>query len=409
MRAATLAREDFSQALGSSAARTGALHARPIGLVVCDEASDPFRSAHHLVDDVEVPAVIGFARSAGTIPSVFLPGRVLSFVSITQASAITKIPEPPGDPRLVWRSTLNEDDFAVSLAELIPQVLEPAARVAPHGIGSRPYKVAVVWPKDSSRDLIDAFFEALRMNGKSALESGGNFRQFAYSKDDAGADHVVDDLLAFAPQAIVYADLDFYAKVLVPLEARWTGDPRPVYLTGSTFGEEVAEFCGHDPSRRHRFFAATNLATTMTNARLVLRYNLAFPAEPVVRSEAPQPSYDAFYLLAYAVYALGDEDISGPALSGAIQRLLPPGRKIDVGPGQILDAFETLRSSADARIDLNGAIGSLDFDPATGEAPIDYSIICPGVDDHGAASAPVDSGLVYDARTRTMKGTLRCP
>jgi serine/threonine-protein kinase len=414
MRAAELAREDFAQALGPSAARAGGLHARPIGFVACDEGGDPARAARHLAEDVEVPAVIGF-RSGATIPSVFLPHRALAVVSINQATAITKIPEPPGEPRLVWRSTLNENDFAVAIAHLIPAVLEPAARAAPNGIGSRPYKVAVVWPAGTNRDFIDAFFEALRFNDRSALENGSSFRQFAFGAEaaaghaDAAADTVIDDLLAFAPQAIVYAGDTFYPDVLVPLEARWPRGLRPVYLTGSTFGPAVAAFAGRDPTRRRRFFAVTNLATTMTNARLVLRYNLAFPGEPVVRSEAPQPSYDAFYMLAYAVYALGDQAISGPALSNAFQRLLPPGRKVDVGFAQILEAFETLRSAPDARIDLNGALGSLDFDPATGEAPVDYSVICPGVDDRGAASAPVDSGLVYDATTKKVTGTLRCP
>ncbi|MFI5300562.1 MAG: hypothetical protein ACHREM_20955 [Polyangiales bacterium] len=218
---------------------------------------------------------------------------------------------------------------------------------------------------------------------------------------------MVDSLLAFDPQVILFAYTAFTPKVLLPLEARWTGGPRPFYLTASGIFPSIAQFAGRDPSRRRRFFAVTNLSTTMANAQLVLRYNVAFPHEPIVRSEAPQPSYDAFYLLAYAVYALGDGVVSGPALSRAIGRLLPPGRKFDVGPAQIFDAFQTLRTSG--QIDLNGAIGSLDFDPATGDALIDYSIVCLGLDDNGAASASIDSGLVYDARTKKLLGAMSCP
>ena len=271
-------------------------------------------------------------------------------------------------------------------------------------------RTAPIQGNASSNAFVGSLFSTLRFNARSALENGANFREFVYDRgEDAGARDVVDDLLAFAPQAIVFTGKGFYSRVLLPLETRWTGSPRPFYLTGSGIGQEADQFIGHDAARRHRFFAATNLSTTMTNAQLVLHYNRAYPDEPIVRSEAPEPSYDAFYVLAYALYALGDQAISGPALSGAIDRVLPPGHAVDVGPNAIFEAFGALRSNASSgHIDLNGAIGSLDFDRATGEAPIDYAIVCPGVDDHGAATLSVDSGLVYDARLKKLIGTLHC-
>jgi hypothetical protein len=415
MRATEIARQDFAAALGPSAARSGPLHARPIGLVICDEGVDATRAARHLAEDVEAPAVIGFRSATNaltTIPTVLLPSHVLSFVSISQSPELTRIPESADEPRLVWRSTLNRLDPPVALARLVSDVLEPRMRAERGGIGDRPLKVAAVWPKTSSHDFVEALFDALRYNGRSALDNDANFRQFVFERDtDAGVNEsVVKDLLAFAPHVIVFAGEPFYGRVLAPLEAQWPASaraPRPVYLTASGLTSHAAEFAGRDPSKRHRFFAATNLSTTATNAKLVLRYNVAYPQEPTSRAVAPQPSYDAFYTLAYATYALGDAPITGPALSRAIERLLPPGRKIDVGPVPIFEGFEALR--AGGRIDLNGAIGSLDFDPSTGEAPIDYAIVCPGVDDAGNAAAAVDSGLVYDSRTKKLVGALGCP
>jgi hypothetical protein len=127
----------------------------------------------------------------------------------------------------------------------------------------------------------------------------------------------------------------------------------------------------------------------------------------VTRSAAPSPSYDAFYTLAYAVQAIGAGPVDGLALARALERLTPPGPRIEVGPSGVLEAFQMLR--AGGRIDLEGAIGSLDFDPATGEAPIDYTILCFGVDEHGRAVPSVDSGLVYESKTKTLRGALRCP
>jgi serine/threonine protein kinase len=407
MRAAELAREDFAQALGPSASRAGNFHARPIALVVCDEGVDPQRAAKHLVEDVEVPAIIGFRSTSSAlnvIATELLPNHVLSLVSISQAPAVTRIPEPADEPRLVWRSTLDRDDCVRPLAALVSDVLEPKARSA--GLGTRPLKVATVWAKAASHDMVEALFGALRFNGKSALDNGPNFRQFVFENDDASNGSLVSSLLTFAPNVIFFAEEAFVSKVIPPLEEQWRGPLRPTYLTESGLSSS-ATFAGNDAARRHRFFAATNVSTTMTNADLVLRYNMAFPREPIIRTEAPQPSYDAFYLLAYATYALGDERVTGPALSRAFERLSSPGRRVDVGPGSIYDAFGALR--AGDPIDLVGAIGSLDFDRATGEAPIDYAIVCLGTDDTGASSSSVDSGLVYDATTKKLSGVLRCP
>jgi hypothetical protein len=415
IRAAELARQDFAASLGQGASRAGPLHARPIGLVVCDEGVDAVRAVRHLAEDVEAPAVIGFRSSTSareTISKVLLPDQVLSLISISQAPSLTTIPEPADEPRLIWRSTMNRVDWAPPLARFISDVLEPAARAGPHGIGDRPLRVAAVWANVANHDVLEALFGTLRFNGLSALENGANFRQFVYEGgQDAGAPDVVDALLGFAPQVIVYAGKGFGPKVLLPLEAAWAsraGGPRPVYLTSSGIPWAfAADFAGRDSSRRRRFFSAIERSATLTNAQLVLRYNVAFPGQPVTQTLAPQQSYDAYYALAYAIYALGDAPITGPALSHAIERLLPPGLEVDVGPAQIVRGFEALRSGG--RIDLNGSGGGLDFDPRTGEAPIDVAIECLSVDDHGRAAAPVDSSLFYDARAKKLVGALHCP
>jgi hypothetical protein len=410
-RAADLAREDFASALGSNASGTDSTRARPIGLVLCDETVDSLRAAKHLAADVEVPAVLGFrsrltARSV--IPAVLLPAHVDSFIAISQAPDLTRIPEPRDEPRLVWRSTLDANDTAAPLAALVSDVLEPRARSARGAVHDAPIRVAVA-RRGRAGDIADEIFRALRFNGKSALENGDDFRQYVVDESTgAGADQTLESLLAFRPQIIFALGNAFTSKVLEPLEKRWGQGPRPVYVFDSgDFADAVSSFAGKDPQRRHRFFGVTNLSSRMTNAQLVLRYNLTFPTEPVMRTNAPQPSYDAFYTLAYSILALGDAPITGPAISRAMDRLRPPGRAIDVGPQGIFDAFTALR--AGERVDLNGAIGSLDFDPATGEAPIDYAIVCLGVDDHGVASGAIESGLVYEAVAKKLTGALRCP
>jgi branched-chain amino acid transport system substrate-binding protein len=168
----------------------------------------------------------------------------------------------------------------------------------------------------------------------------------------------------------------------------------------------VVAYIGASVERRRRFLGLTSESTTATNARFVARYNEAF-SQTVTRTFSPNSSYDAFYLVAYAALALGDAPITGAALSGAVPRLLPPGKAIDVGPSGIFDAMNELASGRN--IDLNGATGRLDFDVDTGDAPVDLAVLCPDVDAHGVATSVRESGLMYDATSRTLRGTLRCP
>ena len=57
-------------------------------------------------------------------------------------------------------------------------------------------------------------------------------------------------------------------------------------------------------------------------------------------------------------------------------------------------------------VDLVGSTGSLDFDPATGEAPTDDVILC--LKNERGQTAAVESGLVYRAGAKKLEGQLRC-
>ncbi len=127
-----------------------------------------------------------------------------------------------------------------------------------------------------------------------------------------------------------------------------------------------------------------------------------FPGERITAATAPASAYDAFYLIAYASYALGDAPVTGTNLARAFQRLQPPGSPIPVGPSGILDALEALRSTGS--VDLDGASGHLDFDLSTGESTVDLAVQSVGVDGDGHAQG-VPSGIVFDASTKRLGGT----
>jgi branched-chain amino acid transport system substrate-binding protein len=148
------------------------------------------------------------------------------------------------------------------------------------------------------------------------------------------------------------------------------------------------------------------VSTTTANARMVLHYNETFP-EPITRTAAPNTSYDAFYLAAFATYAAGREAITGASLARAMARLVPPGTPVDVGPSGVFAAYTALARGE--HVDVNGTTGPLDFDLTTGEAAVDLAVLCAEVDARGAAIGNHESGQVYAARTARLEGEPRCP
>jgi serine/threonine-protein kinase len=409
-RAVELARRDFAQILAGSKARPHGTH--PIAVLSCDDAADSRRALHHLVDEVGVPAVIGFRTSNEAIEaatSSLIPSGVLTVAALNTSPMLSSLPQPQGQPRLVWRTTYSAAEMALPIAQLVPEVLEPELRPR---LGANPLRVAIVRQDDATGlGFADALFRNLKFNGRSALENESSYHEFVSSlgagDDPAEYDKLVPKLAAFAPHVIVFFGSDeSLVHVAGALERGWHDPVRPRYVRTSPLGPLVHQFIGTSADRRRRFLSLTTVSTTPANARFVVRYNEAF-GEGVTRTLSPNSSYDAFYLVAYATHALGDAPVTGVGLASAIPRLTPPGPRIDVGPSGIFDVIRQLAGGG--RVDLNGATGPLDFDPSTGDARVDLAVLCVDVDGRGVASGNRESGLVFEAMSGALRGALKCP
>jgi ABC-type branched-subunit amino acid transport system substrate-binding protein len=430
--AVDLARADFAQMLAGANARPQG--GRPLALLACDDAVDPHRALRHLVDEVGVPAVIGFRSSNEAIEaatSTLIPKGVMGVAALNTSPMISSLPAGANGERLIWRTTYSAAELALPIAKIVPEVLEPELR-SKGGLGKdATMRVALLRQEDAAGlGFADALFRTLRFNGRAALENEGAYHEFVYADASrsgtsqkpsssgaasANLDEVAAKLVAFAPQVIVdFGGDDPFVGILERVEKSWPESAvRPRYVKAGTFAPSVVQFLGASPERRHRFLGLTSESSTAANARFVARYNETYE-DSVTRTFSPNSSYDAFYVVAYAALALGDGSITGSSLSGAVGRLLPPGKAIDVGPSAIFDALNEL--AAGRNIDLYGATGRLDFDLHTGDAPIDIAVLCAASDDHkvgrnqtpGAPSVR-ESGLVYDATARALVGELRCP
>ena len=99
------------------------------------------------------------------------------------------------------------------------------------------------------------------------------------------------------------------------------------------------------------------------------RYQAKFAVDPNSTSFTAQ-NYDAAYLLAlaasWAATAKGDQPISGVRMAQGLTHV-SSGDAHDLAPTAYAAARDALEAGKD--IDISGASGALDFDPATGEAP----------------------------------------
>ncbi len=410
-----LARRDFAEAVGCLPPAQPDGPRRPLAVVACDDVVDPRRVASHLVDDLRVPAIIGFHRSkevADLAASHFNPHGVLALASNT-AAMLRTIPHPQGQPRLVWRTTITTDMRVAPTAAFLSEVIEPALRATP-GLLAPGEPIRVALPRVANATGLgeaDDYVRTLRFNGKSVAENGESFRQVAfadYGDDKQQSDAVagvVAELVHYLPH-VVLSDMD---EALVPeLERRWpaTARFRPRYLASGVESEAMVAFLRAHPELRTRLFNVDTLSSTAVLAKFVLRHNEVFSTK-ITAATATAAPYDAFYVAAYAATALGREPVTGPGLARAIARLRPPGEVVDVGPAGIYAALAAL--GVGKNIDLVGATTSLDFDPETGDAPADFAVFCVGPPRDGRPPELVESGLVFRARSARLEGKLSCP
>jgi hypothetical protein len=418
-RGVLLAHEDFTKVTHGLPPLDGVGEPRPIGIVACDTTRDPAAVGRHLVEDVGVPAIIGFSASDTLIAlagKLFIPEDVLA-VSVSDGSAyVSKIAQPKDQPRLVWRTTMDTWGMARPAARLITQIVEPELRqrhVVEEGAAVR---VALV-REDSLVGLStsDAIGDVLRVNERSALQNGADFADVIIKRDDlASYATAVSRLLALAPHVIVYAARDEQVSaVLAPLEARWPkrARHRPVYIEDTTLGgRALFDLFRSRPELRKRMFGMYGPLETAANLRFTKRW--AEGAEvPLPYTQVPGSAYDGFYLLAFALFlgqgsaSAGTPPLRGSTLARQIPRLMPPGELVEVGPGKIFDVLDILRRGGNA--DLVGTASSLDFDARTGDTMGNVVLDC--ARPSGATFESQEIAVTYSAATLRWTGKLACP
>jgi len=376
---------------------------RPVAMVFCHDLDgpddDPYRAAKHLVNDVKVPAILGPAFSGVTINtalSVTIPAAVLLISGSATSPAITGL----NDNGLVWRTCPSDALQAIPLAGLLTP-LEALIRTEQSLTVDDQIRVAMTVKGDAyGTGLADAVSPLLMFNGKSVSANGDNFKRVDYDdpNENPNVDYaaVIADVVAKKPHVVLlFGTTEGAVELFDGIEQAW-GDlnplpPRPYYLLPD--GGKVAELLekvGSDDSRRARVRGTVPGVAGELYKAFELRYKAFIKEDPLAYAET---GYDAAYLLAYSMLAVGDNAITGASISDGLKKM-SKGKAVDAGPTPINGAFDALQSAGE--IDYTGASGPLNFDTKTGEAKADIDIWCVG---RNEAMEPTfeSSGQRYDA------------
>ena len=380
--------------------------ARPLALVSCDDTVDSVKPAKHLVDDLEVPAIIGIASSSRVIDvatNVTIPKGVLLLTAAATSPAITSLQ----DKNLLWRTAPSDALQSLAIVDQLPAI-EAKYRADNTVPVATKVRVAFVYIAEAyGLGLYEAVTRAGQLNGKPIGDTTNNglASALSYPVDPADLEAQIKNILAQSPRPnliVGFGSTELITKFLTPLEARWGAAPRPVYLFADAAQKnELLEAVAADNGLRKRIRGSVPaVSRTSGNFKsFVFKYEGAYGPAPTVFGMAG--SYDSVFLLGYAVAAAGTRPITGDELQKGFARLVT-GATIDVGGTSMNDGLKALATPGN--FDFEGASGPLDFDLSTGEAPSNIDVWCIKKDGTGRPVF-VTSGRLYDAKTAKMTGT----
>lgn len=394
---------------------------RPLALVICDQVADAVRAATHLAYDVGVPAIIGPGFSGTTVKvamNVTIPAGVL----LMSPSATTPDLSTLQDNGLVWRTSSSFAPESKGFAEELAQMeSDPSVRSALGLSSGAPIKVAVLAKGDSyGKGLADLLQTTLRFNGTDVAGNGiARFARYDFpdlaANPSADLSGIIGAMVGnFMPNfVLLVGTAEIISKGMVSIEGQWptgaSSPARPYYLVseGAKLAElisAVAQSTDRHPDQkltsRVRVFGPRYNQTLYS--LLQNRYSAAYN-EPMPDIYGVTGSYDAFYLIAYALLASQNPSVpTGASIASGLARTVPPGQAITAGPTDISKAVSEL--AAGRNIDYDGVTGSLDFEVTTGDSIADYDLFC--VQGTGFRA----TGQYYRSATSQMNGSFAaCP
>lgn len=327
---------------------------------VCDDTGDATKAAaeaKELLDEGAVALVTtGSSQTIAVADPAIPAGATLMSISATSTQIASAGVLPDGGAKRVWSTAASDALQGKVLAQLLTGQLASSPAGAPFA------SVSCVQRDDIA---FNGLFDSVQAT-LSSIDGGPAINRHIYAagSDPTGA---VQAAMADNPGAVlVITTVGETPKIF----AAWT-QPDPVWLfTDNARSTSLYAFDGGLQRLAGSEGTGPSAAPTSDPVYGLFKglYTAEFSVDPATSSYVPN-AYDAVLLLAAgALWADGHGGVSGPGIASGLGQL---SDTTQAPTNLTADNFTALSAafSQGKRVNVRGASGALDFDPATGVAP----------------------------------------
>ena len=369
----------------------GGIDGKPLVMLSCDSGTSSAQAQNalrHMVSVAKVPAVIGCASSQVTLDTfeeVAFESKTL-MISPSATSTLLSERSNAEDDGLLWRTAPSDAGQGYALAGLLKtkgaQKVGVISRNDSYGSSLRTVMQATLCAGSDDFDFDCLDDDVYRVRG---------YTPASQEADQTAAILAIEDL---NPDAIVVIGLLDDGKALLQrIAASSLLANKPVLVSDALRDISGLEALGDSGLRAQ--ITGTFPAPSGEN---YFNFNAAYQS---VTGNSPTSftahSYDAAYVLAYAIGASNMASPTGFSIRDGIGRLIA-GDKVNVGSQGFAQTIRLLKQDAEYTIDLEGASGPLDFDLDIGEPEGDIEGWRFDVEDNDIESL----GKIWDSATQTF-------
>jgi hypothetical protein len=392
----------------------------PVGVAcdVLDPASDIDRNVDHLVDTLNVPAIISGVDAfelAHSFERVHEDkGKDVFFLDEFESNSVLT---PVRDDGLLWHMLPSPVDVARTFVPLVKRA-EAYVRKERKLDASEPVRVALIEASDPVSADIGAFLDReLTVNGKLARENtSGTYLRLKIASSQLDRLSSTGDefqlLYDFNPDVIVaLAASEFVDSMMWPLEKNLLGTQAPFYvLSPAVFNASMLfQLVADIPGLEQRIVGVNTAAADDPTLYQALLRNLD-SEYPGMGGEGSENFYDAVYFVLYAASAAGRVPVlTGKDIARGMGRLLD-GPRYDMGVSQISNLSNYLQTE-DTTLSLYGTMGPPSFNPGTGARNGVGSVWCMTVPAPETSSSWPQvrfDELRFDPESESLSGQLSC-
>ncbi len=390
---------------------------RPFIAIVCSGTQDPDleTSLSHLIDDVQVPAIISSLYTRDLLEAFQtkgFPEKVFFLSPLEADSTLTSV----DDDGLMWHLLSPAVDFAPAYLPLVAQT-ESYVRTQRGLTEDDKIKIALVESKTPFlTDIADNLLLNMSFNGGiSALQNreDGNLIRIRLDSSlevvnpNTGDNNLqgLSALIDFEPDIVLGLVSGEFVELMNSFEGQVAGE-KPFYvLSPYVFGRsDLADQNFFDDVHPRLLGVNFGAAEDPTLYQLYLS-KLEDTYRDVGFSLAGSENfYDAAYYLMYAIVGAGEPPrLTGNEIALGMTRLVNGRVEFNVGSMDANDVVGTLRGSISSEISLIGTMGPPDFNTSTGARRGRPTIYC--IDGNGDY---VQNAMLYDVETGTLSGSPPC-